>query len=257
MMILAEDGLLAHVVERVVHPAHVPFHAETEAAQIHRARHHRPRRRLLGDHLRVRMIAVHRLVQMPQELDRAQVFLAAVRVGDPLARLAPVVEIEHRRDGVHAQAVDVVLVEPEHRARQQESAHLMAIVVEDRAVPLGMKALARIGVLVEVGPVEIREAVSVGGKMRRHPVEDHADPLTMQHVDEVHEVLRRPVACGGREVPGRLVAPRAVERVLGDRHQLDVREAVVADVVGQAAARCPDTSASGSPSRRHEPRWTS
>ena len=69
--------------------------------------------------------------------------------------------------------------------------------------------------------------------MRRHPVEDHADAVLVQHVDEVHEVLRRAVARGRREVAGRLVAPRAVERVLGHRHQLDVREAPLAHVVGE------------------------
>ena len=45
---------------------------------------------------------------------------------------------------------------------------------------------------------------------------------------------RRAVARGGGEVAGGLVAPRAVERVLGDRQQLDVGEAHVARVRRQA-----------------------
>ncbi len=87
--------------------------------------------------------------------------------------------------------------------------------------------------LVEVGAIEVAQAVAVAREVRRHPVENHADAVLVQDVDEVHEVLRRPVARRGREVPGRLVAPRAVERVLGDRQQLDVGEPHVAHVLGE------------------------
>ena len=70
-----------------------------------------------------------------------------------------------------------------------------------------MKSLARIGVLVQIRPVEVRQAVLVAGEVRRHPVEDDADAVLVQDVDEVHEILRRPVAAGRREVAGALVAP--------------------------------------------------
>ena len=96
-----------------------------------------------------------------------------------------------------------------------------------------MVALARVGMLVEVRAVEEAQAVRVPREVRRHPVEDHADARLVQHVDEVHEVLRRAVARARREVAGALVAPGAVERVLHDRHQLDVREAHALHVVGQ------------------------
>ena len=99
-----------------------------------------------------------------------------------------------------------------------------------------MVPLARIGVLVEVRAVEVAQAVLVAGEVRRHPVEDHADPVLVQVVDEIHEVLRRAVARARREVAGHLVAPRAVERVLHDRHQLDVREAHALHVLGQRRA---------------------
>ena len=96
-----------------------------------------------------------------------------------------------------------------------------------------MKSLPRIGMLVQVGPVEVDQAVRIGGKVRRHPVEDHADALLMQMIDEVHEVLRRAIARGRGEISGGLIAPGPVERVLGDRHQLDVREPHAQHVVGK------------------------
>ena len=68
------------------------------------------------------VVAVDDLVEPLEEGDRLQVLAAAVAVGHPLARLARVVEVEHRGDRVHAQAVDVVLVEPEERVGDEEVA---------------------------------------------------------------------------------------------------------------------------------------
>ena len=59
-------------------------------------------------------LGVHDLVHALQERDRLQVLAAAVPVRDPLAGFARVVQVQHRRHGVHPQAVDVVLLDPEH-----------------------------------------------------------------------------------------------------------------------------------------------
>ena len=66
--------------------------------------------------------------------------------------------------------------------------------------------------------------------MGRHPVEDHADAVPVHDVDEGPEVVRRAERRLRCVVPGHLVAPGALERMLHDRHQLDVREAQVAHV---------------------------
>ena len=180
------------------------------------------------------MLFVGFLIEAAQEVDGVEVLAAAEFVGNPLALLARVVEIEHGGDGVHAQAVDVIFVEPEHGARHQEAAHFGAAVVEDVRLPVGMEALARVGVLVEVRAVEVGEAVRVGREVRRHPVENDADAVLVQVVDQVHEILRRAVARGGREVAGGLISPGTVERMLHHRQELDVGEAHLVDVFGEA-----------------------
>ena len=151
---------------------------------MHRPAHAGKRRRLLGRGHRPRMLAVRQAVQLLQKRDRVEVLAAAEPVRNPLPCLARVVEIQHRRDRVHAQAVDVILLEPEQRVRQQEVADLVAAVVEDQRAPVLVLALARIGVLVERGAVEPREAVRVLRKVSRHPVEDHAEAGLMAGVDE-------------------------------------------------------------------------
>ena len=52
----------------------------------------------------------------------------------------------------------------------------------------------------------------------------------MRLVDQVHEVLRCAVAAGRGEIADDLITPRAVERILGQRHELDVRVAHFLDV---------------------------
>jgi hypothetical protein len=99
-----------------------------------------------------------------------------------------------------------------------------------------VEAAPRIGVLEQVGAVEPAEAVGVGREVRGHPVDDHPDAGLVQRVDHRHQIVGRAVATGGREVAGDLVAPRAVERVGQDRHQLDVGEAQAAGVLGQPLA---------------------
>ena len=93
-----------------------------------------------------------------------------------------------------------------------------------------MGAAARVGVLVERRPVELRERELVAREVRRHPVEDHADPGLVQRVDEGAEVVRLAERRHGRVEAGHLVAPGARERVVHHRQELDVREAELVGV---------------------------
>ena len=260
MVEAAVDRVLLEVRERVVHPAHVPLEAEAEPAEVRRPRHARPRRRLLRSGRDAGLPGVSDLVHALQELDRLEILAAAVLVRQPLAFLARVVEVEHRRDGVDAQPVGVVLLQPVEPVGEQEVPHLVARQVEDQRAPVGMRAAPRIRVLVQVRAVEERERPVVAREVRRHPVEHHADPVLVQPVDEAAEVVGRAEARRRRVVPGHLVAPGAGERVLHDRHQLDVREAEVGDVVADsssASSRYVSERLSSSGLRRHEPRCTS
>ena len=182
------------------------------------------------------------LVQLAEERDRLEVLAAAVVVRHPLARLARVVEVEHRGDRVHAQAVGVEVLEPVERAREQEVPHLGAAVVEDQRAPVGMRAPPRVGVLVERGAVEAGERELVAREVGRHPVEDHADARARAAGRRsARKSSGAPKRAVGREEARHLVAPRAAERVLHHRHQLDVREAhlddVVAELVGELQVR--------------------
>ena len=125
----------------------------------------------------------------------------------PLAGPTRVVAIQHRCDRVDAQPVDVELVEPVQRVGDQEVAHLVAAVVEHIRAPVGMLTALRVGMLVQRGAVETAEAPVVAWEMRRHPVDDDADPSLVKCVDESPDPVGLTETGGRGVVAGHLVAP--------------------------------------------------
>ena len=124
----------------------------------------------------------------------------------------------------------MVLGDPEQGVGEEVVPDLGTAVVEDERSPVGVPALARVGVVVEVGAVEEGEAVGVLREVGGDPVDEHAYPRPVEGVDETLEVVRRAEPARRGEETQRLVAPRAVEGVLGGRQELDVGVAHLCDV---------------------------
>src|SRR6185437_7931408 len=147
-----------------------------------------------------------------EKRNRFQIFAAAELIWQPFALTARVVEIQHRSDSVDAQAVDVILVEPEEGVREQEILNFIAAVIKNQRTPVGMSAAARVGVLVKMRAIEKREPVRIAREMPGRPVEKNSDACLMAAVDERHEILRRTITAGDGEIADRLVSPRRIER---------------------------------------------
>ena len=189
--------------------------------------------------------AVHELVQLlagTRSASRSS--LPPNSFGTHSPCLARVVEVEHRGDGVDAQAVGVELAQPVERVREQEVAHLVAAEVEDERAPVGVRAAARVGVLVERRAVEAARAPSRRAGSAPAPSRGsrrcRAGAARSTKARKSSGVPKRDVR---REVARHLVAPRAAERVLHDRQQLDVREAHVARRSRRARRRARGTRA--------------
>src|SRR6266576_340526 len=75
--------------------------------------------------------------------------------------------------------------------------------------------------------------MSIVWKMRRHPIQDDADALLMQMVDQEFEVSRRSITIRRRKVAGGLIPPRAEKRMFHDRHKLNVSEAQASHVISK------------------------
>src|SRR3546814_81558 len=170
---------------------------------------------------------------MTQELDVLQILAAAVLVRYPFTGFARVVAIEHRRNRVDAQPVDVELLQPVQAAGEHEAMHLATTEVVDQRVPILMKTLARIFMLIQRGAIEMRKAMLIRWKVRGYPVEQHADIGGMRTIDEATQAIRITEPGVWREHAEWLIAPGAAEWVGHHRQQLDMREAHVGDVGNQ------------------------
>src|SRR5580704_14384278 len=82
--------------------------------------------------------------------------------------------------------------------------------------------------------IKIGQAMLIGREVRWHPVQNHRDSTIMQAVHQIHEILRRAIARGGSEIPGGLISPGTVERMLHHGKQLDVGEVHALSVIGEA-----------------------
>ncbi len=174
---------------------------------------------------------------MLEELDCLQVLVSAVFVGDPLAVLATVIQIQHGCNSIDAKSVDMVILYPVQGIGQKEVFDLRTAIVEDLGAPVGMLALPRIGMLVDRVSVKLDQALGILREVRRHPVQDNADLVLVQVVDHVLEILRRSIA-GGRCIVARdLIAPGSIQRMLGNADQLDMGISHVLDVLGDAFSK--------------------
>ena len=154
MVELTMDGIVVHVLQHIVHPAHIPFQPKPETTDRRRPRHHRPGGRFLGNGVDVRMLLVDCLIEMAQKGNRFEVLSSALDIGDPGARLTRVIKVEHGGHCIDAQAIYMIDVQPKQRTAEQEALHLLAPVVKHIGVPIRMEALARVGVLIEMRAIE-------------------------------------------------------------------------------------------------------
>ena len=226
-----------------MHPAHVPLHAEADAAGGSGGGDARPCGGLLGDHHDAGVVLVRGGGGLLEEVDGLQVLASAVDVRAPMAGFAAVVEVEHGADGIHAQCIDVQVLKPEQGVGHQEVAYFAASEVEHIGAPFRVFAAQRVRVLVQRGAVEAAEREGILREVGGHPVHDHADAGLMELVDQVTEVVGGTETGVDRIVAGDLIAPGAGERVLGQWHELHVGEAFLLDVVhellGQVAVVSP------------------
>ena len=90
---------------------------------------------------------------------------------------------------------------------------------------------------IKMRAVKQGQPVFVGRKVRRHPIQQDAQALVVGGRDQRTEFFGCAVADGGGVHANGLIAPRAVKRVFGDRHHLDMGEAHVRHVIDQIAGQ--------------------
>ena len=174
------------------------------------------------------------VVGLLQEANGFGVLPTTVLIGEPFPVGTQVVAIEHRGHSIHANAIDVELLEPEHQVGDKEITNLVAAVVEDQRSPFLVFPDPGITVFVEVCAIKESQSMGVLREMTGNPVDDHADAFSVAAVHERSEFIGCSVAAG-RGIPTRhLISPGTIEGVLRDRHHLDVGESPVLHIRNQS-----------------------
>src|SRR5262249_18977619 len=124
----------------------------------------------------------------------------------------------------------MIFTQPEQRAADQKTPDFVATIIEDVGIPVGMKALARILMLVEMGAIEKAETKPIGREMRRHPIQDHPNAMSMKFIDQIHQILGRSVIARRSKVSGCLVSPGTKKRVIHDGKKFHVGESHIFQV---------------------------
>ena len=159
-------------------------------------------------------------VQMFEELYCFQVLVAAVFVGDPLALLASVVQVQHGRHRIHPEAVHVVLLHPVECIADEEVLDLVLAVIKYLGAPVRMLTLPGVRIFKKGFSVKVSQAMGILGKVGRNPVQYDAYAVLMQVVDKIHELRRCTIAGGRGKVSRHLISPGAVKWVFCNAHQL-------------------------------------
>ena len=136
--------------------------------------------------------------------------MASINIGNPLAVIFAVVQIQHGSDCIHTDSVCMVLFGPEQGIGNQEIGNLRSSVIINQSSPVRMCSLPRIGVFIDAGAVKRCQSIAVSWEMSRYPVQNYADSLLMHIIHEIHKIVRRTVAAGRRIISGYLVAPGSV-----------------------------------------------
>ena len=102
-MVMAEIRVALHVIEEIIHPAHIPLEVKAESSVILIAGNLRPCCGFLRDQDCALCVPCKDGIQVFQEFHRLQ---------DPLARVLSIIKIQHGCHSVHPDPVGVKLPRP-------------------------------------------------------------------------------------------------------------------------------------------------
>ena len=91
MIVLSVDGVLLEILERIIHPTHVPLKVETKTSFGSGFRDTRERGRLFSNHQCAGIVFMDNVIRLTQEINRFKVFASTVLIRHPLPVFARVV----------------------------------------------------------------------------------------------------------------------------------------------------------------------
>ena len=87
---------------------------------------------------------------------------------------------------------------------------------------------------IKMGAIKEGQSMGIFWEVSRNPVDDHANSFGVTAINKGTELVRGAVPTGRGIPTGDLISPRAIEGMLGDRHQFDVGKASLLHIGDEA-----------------------
>ena len=113
MIVFAEIWIQFHVIQKIMHPSHVPFISEIQSAVLGFSGYHRPCGGFLCDHNCSRISAADQCIQMAEKFNRFQVFIFTVLIWNPLSGFFTIIQIQHGSNRIHTKTINMILLYPQ------------------------------------------------------------------------------------------------------------------------------------------------
>src|SRR5690606_19725527 len=213
------NWVLFKILQRIMHPTHHPLHPETDSAVMYRRGKQGKVRTFLSNGKDIRKLAVNDNIEFLQKFLGFKVYITSEHVGYPLAHFTCIIKVEHGCNGIYPQAVGVIAVQPKHSVGNQKRFYFGTAIIEQIRAPLRMKALAWIFMFIEVSTVKNMKPVGIAREVRRHPVQYDTYIISVQFINQEHQVLWRSETGIRSKKACDLVTPAWLVRVLHHGHK--------------------------------------
>ena len=184
--------LSGEIIQGVVHPSHIPLKIETQSANGRGISNLRKGGRFLSDGNHPRILLMHSVVKLFNEINCLEVFITAVAIWNPLPLFSGIVQVKHGRDRIHAISIYAKSVDPGNCTANQKASHFGPTIIVTKGAPFSMKALFGIGMLKQTGSIKPRKSKFIRREMAGNPVNNNPYILCLKSMDKDAEFFGEP-----------------------------------------------------------------
>ena len=154
------------IVQRVIHPAHVPLKIKAKSPNLGRIGNQRPSRGLFCNHQNIGMLSLSSLVAETQESTCIKIFLSALMVKALLRRVIDTkIQIQHATDTVNTNAISVIVLQPHEQVRNKEASNLTTSKIKLKSSPVRMLFFFK-----KLGTIKLCKTMSIFAEASWDPV---------------------------------------------------------------------------------------
>ena len=165
------------IIQRIVHPAKIPFIIESQSIVFYRSRHFQKRCRIFCNEHRSRMQFLQSCIHIFHKCKRTRIH-APIRLSLPVNRTA---------DCIHSYSVKMILFQPVICGRLQKAADFPSGIIKISCSPLTVCHIT-LHILIQLCSIIFCQSIIIRRKMNRNKIHNHADSRLMTFIHQLHQI---------------------------------------------------------------------